>query len=71
MTQNREIEGEDVLDIKDLGSPVLIVPENGMLSWPRVLGTSVSLKQSEIGLMMASANRVVINAEELNDYRLM
>lgn len=66
----REIEGEEVLNLKDVESPVMIIPENGDVELNDEIGTSVTLKQGEVGFVMASTSQVVIKAEKVKTLRL-
>ena len=67
----RDVEVEEVLNMKDMDSPVMIIPENGDVELSDEIGTSVTLKQGEVGFVMASTNQVVIKAEEVKALRLM
>ena len=58
--EEREIEGEEVLNLKDVDSPVMVIPENGDVEFSDEIGTSVTLKQGEVGFVMASTSQVVI-----------
>ena len=56
----REIEGEEVLNLKDVDSPVMIILENGDVELCDEIGTRVTLKQGEVGFVMASTSQVMI-----------
>lgn len=66
----REVEGEEVLNLKDLESPVMIIPENGDVELSDEIGTNLTLKQGEVSFVMASTNQVVIKAEKVKTLRL-
>ena len=66
----KEIEGEEVLNLKDLDSLVIIIPENGDIELNDEIGTSVTLRQGEIGFVMASTSQVVVKAEKVKTLRL-
>ena len=66
----RETENEDVLNLKEVGSPVIIIPENGEVELSDEIGTNVMLKQGEVGFVMASTSQVVVKAEKVNSLRL-
>lgn len=61
----REITGEEVLNLRNVDSPVMIIPENGDAELGDEIGTSVTLKQGDVGFVMASTNQVVIKAEKV------
>ena len=61
----REIAGEEVLNFKDVDSPVMIIPENGEVELSDEIGTRISLKQGEAGFVMASTNQLVAKAERV------
>ena len=67
----REVEGEEVLNLKDIDSPVMIIPENGDIELNDEIGTSVTLNRGEIGFVVASTNQVVIKAEKVETLRLI
>ena len=67
----REIAGEEVLNLRNVDSPVMIIPENGEIELSDEIGTSVTLKQGEVGFVMASTNQVVVKAEKVKTLRLM
>ena len=66
----REIEGEEVMNLKDVDSPMMIIPENGDVELSDEIGTSIILKQGEAGFVMASTNQVVVKAETVKTLRL-
>ncbi|MBQ0088647.1 MAG: hypothetical protein KBT27_04880, partial [Prevotellaceae bacterium] len=66
----RKIEGEEVLNLRNVDSQVMIIPENGDVELSDEIGTSVTLKQGEVGFVMASTNQVVVKAEKVNSLRL-
>ena len=66
----REIEDEEVLNLKDVDSPVMIIPENGDVELDDEIGTSLTLKQGEVGLVMASTSQIVVKAEKVKALRL-
>lgn len=66
----REIEGEEVLNLKDVDSPVIIIPENGDVELNDEIGMSVTLMQGEVVFVMASTSQVVIKAEKVKTLRL-
>lgn len=68
--EEREIEGEEVLNLKDVDSPVMIIPENGDVELSDEIGTSLMLKQGDVGFVMASTNQVVVKAETIKILRL-
>lgn len=61
----REIESEEVQNLKDVDSPVVIIPKNGDLELSDEIGTIVTLKRGEVGFVMASTNQVVVKAGRL------
>lgn len=61
----REVGGEEVLNLRNVDSPVMIIPENGDVELSDEIGTSVTLKQGEVGFMMASTSQVVVKAEKV------
>lgn len=61
----REIAGEEVQNLKDVDSLLMIIPENGDVELRDEIGTSLMLKQGEVGFVMASTNQVVIKAEKV------
>lgn len=67
----REIEGEDVLNLKEVDSPMMIIPENGDVELSDEIGSSITLKQGEVGFVMASTNQVVVKAEKVRTSRLI
>lgn len=58
--ESREIEGEEVLNLRNVDSIVMIIPENGDVELSDEIGSSVTLKQGEVGFMMASTSQVVM-----------
>ena len=68
--ETREIEGEEVLNLKDVDSLVMIIPENVDVELSDEIGTNIKLKQGEVGFVMASTNQVVVKAEKVNSLRL-
>lgn len=66
----REAENEDVLNLKEVGSPVIIIPENGDVELSDEIGTIIKLKQGEVGFVMASTSQVVMKAEKVKYLRL-
>ena len=56
----REIAGGEVLNLKDVDSPVIIIPENGDVELNDEIGTNLTLKQGEVGFVMASTSQVVM-----------
>lgn len=66
----RDVEGEEALNMKDVDSPVMIIPENGDVELNDEIGTSVTLKQGEVGFVMASTNQVIVKAEKVKILRL-
>ena len=56
----REIEGEEMLNLRSVDSPVMIIPENGDVEMSDEIGTNLTLKQGEVGFVMASTNQVVM-----------
>ena len=68
--ETREIDSEEVQNLKDVDSPVMIIPENGEIELSDEIGMSVSLKQGEVGFVIASTSQVVIKAEKVKSLRL-
>ena len=68
--ETREIEGEEVMNLKDVDSPMMIIPENGDVELSDEIGTSIILKQGEAGFVMASTDQVVVKAEKVKTLRL-
>ena len=66
----REIEGEEVLNLKDVDSPVMIIPENGEIKLSDEIGSSAVLRQGEVSFVMASTGQVVMKAEKIKTLRL-
>lgn len=66
----REIEGEEVLNLKKIDSLVMIIPEDGDVELNDEIGTNVTLKQGEVGFMMASTSQVVAKAEKVKALQL-
>lgn len=62
----RDVEGEEVLNLEDLDSPIMIIP----VELSDEIGTSVTLKQGELGFVMASTNQVVVRTEKVKALRL-
>lgn len=56
----RDVEVEEVLNLKDVDSLVIIIPENGDVELSDEIGTSVTFKQGEVGFVMASTSQVVL-----------
>lgn len=69
--EEREIAGEEVLNLRNVDSLVMIIPENGDVELNDEIGTIVTLKQGEVGFVMASTSQVVIKAEKVMSLRLM
>ena len=69
--ETREIAGEEVVNLRNVDSPVVIIPENGDVEFSDEIGTIIKLKQGEVGFVMASTNQVVINAEKVKTLRLI
>ena len=67
----REIEGEGALDLRSMDSLVMIIPKNGDVELSDEIGTSITLKQGEVGFVMASTNQVVVKAEKVRTSRLI
>ena len=63
--ETREIEGEEVLNLRGVDSPVMIIPENGDVELSDEIGTSITIKQGEVGFVMASTNQLVFKAEKV------
>ena len=68
--EEREIKGEEVVNLRNVDSLVMIIPENGDVKLSDEIGTSVTLKQGEVGFVMASTNQVVVKAEKTKTLRL-
>lgn len=68
--ESREVEGEEVLNLKNVDSSVIIIPENGVVELSDEIGMSLTLKQGEVGFVMASTSQVVIKAEKVISLRL-
>ena len=68
--EEREIGGEEVVNLRNVDSPVVIIPENGDVELSDEIGTSVTLKQGEVGFVMASTNQLVVKAEKVKTLRL-
>ena len=68
--ESRDIEGEEVLNLKKVDSPVMISPENGDIELNDEIGTSVTFKQGEVGFVMASTSQVVMKAQQVKTLRL-
>lgn len=66
----KDITVEEVLNLKDVDSPVIIIPENGGVELSDEIGTSITLKQGEVGFLMASTYQVVVKAEMVKILRL-
>lgn len=66
----RDVEVEEVLNMKDMDLPVMIIPENGDVELSDEIGTSVTLKRGEVGFVMASTSQVVIKAEKVKTLQL-
>ena len=66
----KETEGEEVLNLKDIDSPVMIIPENGDVELSDEIWASVTLKRGEVGFVMASTSQVVIKAEKVKTLQL-
>lgn len=66
----REVAGEEVLNLKNVDSPVMIIPENEEIELNDEIGSNVTLKPGEVGFVMASTNQVVIKAEKVKTLRL-
>ena len=66
----REIAGEEVLNLKDVDSPMMIIPGNGDAELSDEIGTSVTLKQGEVGFVMASTNKVVVQSDKAETLHL-
>lgn len=66
----KEITGEEVLNLRNVDSPVMIVPENGDIELNDEIGSNVTLKRGEVGFVMASTSQVVIKAEKEKALRL-
>lgn len=66
----KDITVEEVLNLKDVDSPVIIIPENGGVELSDEIGTSLTLKQGEAGFVMASTSQVVMKAEKVETLRL-
>lgn len=66
----REVGGEEVLNLKDVDSPVMIIPENGDVGLNDEIGTKITLKRGEVAFVMASTNQVVVKAEKVKTLRL-
>lgn len=67
----RDVEVEEVLNLKDIDSPVIITPENGAVELSDEIGTNISLTQGEVGFVMASTSQVVMKAEKVETLRLI
>ena len=61
----RDVEVEEVLNLKDIDSPLMIIPDKGDVELSDEIGTSVTLKQGEVGFVMASTNQVIVKAEKV------
>lgn len=66
----REIESEEVQNLKDVDSPVMIIPENEEIELNDEIGSNVTLMPGEVGFVMASTSQVVIKAEKVKTLRL-
>lgn len=66
----REIESEEVQNLKDVDSPVMIIPENEEIELNDEIGSNVTLMTGEVGFVIASTNQVVIKAEKVKTLRL-
>ena len=66
----REIESEEILNLKEVDSPVMIIPENGEIELSDEIGTSVTLKQGEVGFMMASTSQMLMKTGKVKVLRL-
>lgn len=69
-SETKEIEDEEYMNLKDVDSPVMIIPENGDAELIDEIGTSVNLKQGEVGFVMALTNQVVMKTEKVKILRL-
>lgn len=68
--ETRKIAGEEVLNLKNVDSSVMIIPVNGDVELSDEIGTNLTLKQGEVGFVMASTSQVVVKAEKTKTLRL-
>lgn len=61
----REIAGEEVLNLRDVDFPVMIIPEKGDVELSDEIGTNLTLKRGEVAFVMASTGQVVMKAEKV------
>lgn len=66
----REVGGEEVLNLKDVDSPVMIIPGNGDAELSDEIGTNITLKRGEVAFVMASTSQVVMKAGMVKTLRL-
>ena len=69
--ETREIVGEEVLNLKNVDFPMMIISEDGDVELRDETGTGLTLKQGEVGFVMASTNQVMVKAEKVKILRLI
>lgn len=62
--ESAKIEDEEVLNLKDVDSGVMIIPVEGTAELNDEIGTNLKLSQGELAFVMASTNKVVIKSDK-------